>query len=131
VVGSSALSVFDYHFATSGLNSFTAKKAGVTLSSAYYEDTLRPKYVPAKNGNPKVFVQLFFDKLTHQILGGAVLSTYDVTAQGNVLALAIQQKMTLEDLAKADFFFQPGFDRQWSLLNLAAQQALGEEAFVE
>ncbi len=45
--------------------------------------------------------------------------------------LAIQQKMTLEDLAKADFFFQPGFDRQWSLLNLAAQQALGEEAFVE
>ena len=131
VVGSSALSVFDYHFATSGLNSFTAKKAGVTLSSAYYEDTLRPKYVPAKNGNPKVFVQLFFDRLTHQILGGAVLSTYDVTAQGNVLALAIQQKMTLEDLAKADFFFQPGFDRQWSLLNLAAQQALGEEAFVE
>ncbi len=131
VVGSSALSVFDYHFAASGLNSFTASKAGVAIRSSYYEDTLRPKYVPEKFGNPKVSVQLFFDPMTHQTLGGAVLSTYDVTAQGNVLALAIQQKLTIEDLAEADFFFQPGFDRQWSVLNLAAQQALGEEPFVE
>lgn len=131
VVGSSALSVFDYHFAASGLNSFTASKAGVAISTAYYEDTLRPKYVPEKYGNSKVSIQLFFDPITHQILGGAVLSTYDVTAQGNVLALAIQQKLTIENLAEADFFFQPGFDRQWSMLNLAAQQALGEEPFVE
>lgn len=131
VVGSSALSVFDYHFAASGLNSFTASKAGVAISTSYYEDTLRPKYVPEKYGNTKVSIQLFFDPITHQILGGAVLSTYDVTAQGNVLALAIQQKLTIENLAEADFFFQPGFDRQWSMLNLAAQQALGEEPFVE
>ena len=131
VVGSSALSVFDYHFAASGLNSFTASKAGVAIRSSYYEDTLRPKYVHEKFGNHKVSVLLFFDPMTHQILGGAVLSTYDVTAQGNVLALAIQQKLTIEDLAEADFFFQPGFDRQWSVLNLAAQQALGEEPFVE
>ena len=125
------MSVFEYKFATSGLNSYTAKKAGIEFSSSYYEDTLRPKYVPKENGNPKVRVKLLFDSSTHQILGGAVLSTYDITAQGNVLALAIQQKLTLEDLSKADFFFQPGFDRQWSLLNLAAQHALGEGPFVE
>ncbi len=131
VVGSSALSVFDYHFAASGLNSFTAAKAGVDVRVSYYEDTLRPKYVPEEQGNPKVSIQLFSDPMTHQLLGGAVLSTYDVTGQGNVLALAIQNKLTLEELAEADFFFQPGFDRQWSMLNLAAQQALGEEPFVE
>lgn len=131
VVGSSALSVFDYHFAASGLNSFTAEKAGVAIRTAYYEDTIRPKYVPEEYGNTKVSIQLFFEPMTHQVLGGAVLSTYDVTAQGNVLALAIQQKLTIEDLAEADFFFQPGFDRQWNMINLAAQQALGEEPFVE
>ena len=131
VVGSSALSVFDYHFAASGLNSFTAEKAGVAIRTAYYEDTIRPKYVPEEYGNTKVSIQLFFDPMTHQVLGGAVLSTYDVTAQGNVLALEIQQKLTIEDLAEADFFFQPGFDRQWNMINLAAQQALGEEPFVE
>ena len=54
VVGSSALSVFDYHFAASGLNSFTAEKAGVAIRTAYYEDTIRPKYVPEEYGNTKV-----------------------------------------------------------------------------
>ncbi|AEV94605.1 FAD-dependent oxidoreductase [Pediococcus claussenii] len=123
VVGSSALSVFDYHFAATGLNSFTAARSGVETKADFYQDTLRPAYVPESN-NPKVYVQLLFDPATHRILGGAVLSKYDITAQGNVLALAVQQRLTLEDLADADFFFQPGFDRQWSLLNLAAQHAL-------
>lgn len=129
VVGSSALSVFDYHFAASGLNTFTAKRADVNVHTAFYTDSLRPDYVPEANGNPQVCVNLVFDPQTHRLLGGAVLSTYDVTAQGNVLALAVQQQLSLEDLAAADFFFQPGFDRQWSLLNLAAQHALGEPRF--
>ncbi|MTV82768.1 NAD(P)/FAD-dependent oxidoreductase [Secundilactobacillus folii] len=129
LVGSSALSVFDYHFAASGLNSFTAARSHVTIQSSFYADTLRPSYVPAKNGNPQVCVNLVFDPQTHRLLGGAVLSKYDITADGNVLALAIQQHLRVEDLAEADFFFQPGFDRQWSLLNLAAQHALGEPQF--
>lgn len=129
VVGSSALSVFDYHFATSGLNTTTAQKTGVTIKSSFYKDTLRPNYVPSEKGNPDVYVGLNFDPQTHRILGGAVLSTYDITAQGNVIALAVEQGLLLEDLAQADFFFQPGFDRQWSLLNLAAQHALGEPQF--
>lgn len=131
VVGSSALSVFDYHFAQSGLNSSTAERAGVQLASSFYQDTLRPNYVPQGANNPEVYVQLFFDPQSHVLLGGAVLSTYDITAQANVLALAIQHQLTVEDLAEADFFFQPGFDRQWSLLNLAAQHALNEIEFTK
>lgn len=129
VVGSSGLSVFDYHFAQSGLNSFTADRSNVEIKKSFYSGQLRPQYVPAKNNNPKVYVQLFFNPSSHVLLGGAVLSTYDVTAQANVLALAIQHKLTVEDLADADFFFQPGFDRQWSILNVAAQHALGEKDF--
>ncbi|KRL05072.1 FAD-dependent oxidoreductase [Liquorilactobacillus oeni] len=129
IVGSSALSVFDYHFATSGLNETTAKRAGISIKTSFYQDTLRPQYVPADKGNVSVFVKLAYEPNSHRIVGGAVLSTYDLTAQGNVIALAIQHKLRLEDLAEADFFFQPGFDRQWSLLNLAAQHALGDNLF--
>lgn len=124
VIGASALSVFDYHFATAGLNKFSAAKNKLDYQTSFYEDHMRPAYVPEAD-NPKVYVSLTFTPYTHQILGGAVLSKYDITAQGNVLALAISHKMRLEDLAEQDFFFQPGFDRQWSLLNLAAQHALG------
>ncbi|KRM12299.1 FAD-dependent oxidoreductase [Paucilactobacillus suebicus] len=129
VVGSSALSVFDYHFAASGLNTTTAKRAGVKVDTTFYQDTLRPSYVPTNKNNPDVYASLVFDPQTHKILGGAVLSTYDISAQGNVIALAVQNGLRLEDLAEADFFFQPGFDRQWSLLNLTAQHALGDAQF--
>lgn len=129
VVGSSALSVFDYHFAQSGLNSFTAGRSNVKINSSFYVGQLRPAYIPTGKENPQVCVQLFFAPSSHVLLGGAVLSKYDVTAQANVLALAIQHKLTVEDLAEADFFFQPGFDRQWSILNVAAQHALGEKDF--
>lgn len=128
VIGASALSVFDYHFATAGLNQFSAKRNDVPFKTSFYEDSMRPAYIPEKD-NPKVYVSLTFNPYNHQILGGAVLSKYDITAQGNVLALAISHKMTLEDLAEQDFFFQPGFDRQWSLLNLATQHALGWARF--
>ena len=128
VIGASALSVFDYHFATAGLNQFSAARNKIDYQTSFYEDHMRPAYVPEAD-NPKVYVSLTFNPYTHQILGGAVLSKYDITAQGNVLALAISHKMRLEDLAEQDFFFQPGFDRQWSLLNLAAQHALGMTRF--
>lgn len=131
VVGSTALSVFDYHFATSGLNMTTAQKADIKINTSFYKDTLLPAYVPMEKGNTEVYVELDYNPNTHQLLGGAVLSTYDITAQGNVISLAIQQGLKLEDLAEADFFFQPGFDRQWSLLNLAAQHALGELEFTK
>ncbi|RWZ93851.1 NADH oxidase, partial [Escherichia coli] len=42
------------------------------------------------------------------------------------MSLAVQNKMTVEDLALSDFFFQPHFDRPWNYLNLLAQAALGE-----
>ena len=128
VVGTSALSVYDYQFATVGLNQSSAEKNKIPFKTSFYADRMRPTYIPAEN-NPKVYVSLTYNPYTHQILGGAVLSKYDITAQGNVLALAVSNKLTLEDLAKQDFFYQLGFDRQWSLLNLAAQHALGLARF--
>ncbi|MDN6013018.1 MAG: FAD-dependent oxidoreductase [Lactococcus sp.] len=128
VLGTSALSVFDYKFAMTGLNNFTAERSGVRVTGSFFTDTLRPSFV-TKDGNTDVYVKLNFDADSHKILGGQVMSTYDVTAHINTLALAITTGLTLEDLAEADFFFQPGFDRQWSLLNLAAQAALGETKF--
>lgn len=111
-----------------GLNNFTAERSGVSVTGSFFTDTLRPTFV-TNDGNTDVYVKLNFDADSHKILGGQVMSTYDVTAHINTLALAIMTGLTLEDLAEADFFFQPGFDRQWSLLNLAAQAALGETKF--
>lgn len=45
VVGFFVLSVFDYYFVVSGLNSFIVVKVGVDVWVFYYEDMLWLKYV--------------------------------------------------------------------------------------
>lgn len=126
VVGTSALSILNYRFATAGLNEVTAQRAGLAVEISNYVDQRRPYYVSSAAGNGQVMVNLVYAPIEHTLLGGAVLADqYDVTQLGSVLSLAISQRMTIEDLAEADFFFQPGFDRQWNVLNLAAQHALG------
>ncbi|TYC48348.1 FAD-dependent oxidoreductase [Weissella muntiaci] len=132
VVGTSALQVFDYSFATAGLNETTARRAGIEIASVSYNDTRRPAFVSRATGNGDIFVRLAFAPMTHVILGGAIMAkNFDITPHGNTLALAIAQRLTIEDLAEADFFFQPGFDRQWSALNLAAQKALSFGTFTK
>ncbi|AYW46106.1 FAD-dependent oxidoreductase [Tetragenococcus koreensis] len=124
VSGSSALALFDYNFASTGIKEGTASNYGVDTMSTLVTDSYRPPFVPEKHGNAKVYFKLTYDPDTTRILGAQIMSKEDVTQNMNVISLAIQEKLTLEDLAYADFFFQPDFDRPWSILNVGAQQAL-------
>ncbi|MFD0898215.1 FAD-dependent oxidoreductase [Loigolactobacillus binensis] len=123
VSGSSALSVFDYKFASTGIKEGTAKAYGVDTKSVFVTDTYRPPFVPESAGNTKVFFKLTYDPKDGRVLGAQIMSKANVTANINAISLAIQGKMTIDDLAYADFFFQPGFDRPWNIINVAAQKA--------
>lgn len=122
VSGSSALHVYDYKFASTGLKDVTAKKMGLDVESVLVTDTKVPSFVPAEH-NAEVYFKLTFDPRTREVLGAQIMSKLDVTANINAISLAIQKHMTIDELAYADFFFQPGFDRPWSVMNIAAQKA--------
>lgn len=124
IVGAQVLEAFNLHAVTTGLSKKNAERAGINAKEVILEDRLRPDYIPKKD-NPKVYMAIVYNTDSHQVLVGSTLSSYDITGQANVLSLAIRKKLTLEDLAEADFFFSPSFDRQWNLVNLTAQKALG------
>jgi len=54
---------------------------------------------------------LVWDPETREIVGGALTSMYDVSQSANLLSLAIQKKVTIDELSMVDFFFQPNFDK--------------------
>ncbi|MFD1672366.1 FAD-dependent oxidoreductase [Agrilactobacillus yilanensis] len=126
VLGSSALSVFDYKFASTGIKQGTADNYGVTVKSVFVTDTKRPAFVPAAE-NPEVYFKLTYEPATRRVMGAQIMSKGDVTANINAISVAIQAEMTIDDLAYADFFFQPGFDRPWNIMNIAAQKAIRTE----
>lgn len=129
IVGAQVLEAYDVHAVTTGLNLVNSRRAGVNAKEVIFSDRIRPDYIPEKD-NPIAYISLVYDADSHQVLGGSTLSSYDITGQANVISLAIRNKLTLEDLAEADFFFSPSFDRQWNLINLVAQKALGYDKIV-
>ena len=77
--------------------------------------------------NEKLYMKLVYEVGTHRIVGGQIMSKYDCTASANTLSVFIQAKMTIEDLALTDFFFQPVYDRPWNYLNILGQAAMAQE----
>lgn len=128
LVGGQVLELFDQHAVSTGLTVRGAGFAGIKATSSYYEDHLRPKFIPEAD-NPIVKVSLTYNEFSHQLLGANIVSSHDVTGIANVFSLAIGQKLTLEDLVDQDFFFSPSYDKQWNLVNLAARHALGWRDF--
>lgn len=121
--GTSGLHLFGVNIGSTGVTEESAKVLGLNVKATYMEDNYRPEFMPTTEN---VQMKLVFEADTHVILGAQLMSKYDITQSANTLSLAIQNKMTVEDLAISDFFFQPYFDRPWNYLNLLAQKAMDE-----
>ena len=126
VQGSSALRVFDYKFASTGLNDQMADRLKIETKSVLLDQDTLMDFVPA-NMKDRMLFKLVYDPKTHAILGAQIMSKKDLTANINAISIAIQTKFTIEQLAYADFFFQPEFDTPWNLLNMAGLKALHQE----
>ncbi|VEU83299.1 FAD-dependent oxidoreductase [Acholeplasma hippikon] len=119
--GTSGIKIYDLSIASTGLTEGVAKAAGINYGVVTVKDHNRPEFMPTFDD---VMLKLTFDKDTRRVLGGQILSTYDLTDKMNILSIVIQNKMTVEELAFSDFFFQPYFNKPWNLLNIAALEAI-------
>lgn len=120
VSGTSGLTLFDYKLASTGVKDIDQDSIDAEVDSTFVVENIRPTFID----DEKVMMKIHFEKESHRIVGAQLLSTYDVTASINALSVAISSGWTLEQLAFADFFFQPGFNRPWNYLNVLAQKAL-------
>ncbi|MGX7144614.1 FAD-dependent oxidoreductase [Facklamia languida] len=124
VSGTSALRFFDYTIATTGLSAANESIYDGKVASKYVEEKVYPDFM-RKEG--LVHMTIYFDEESHVILGGQLVSKFDVADSINVLSTCINAKYTLEQLALLDFFFQPNYDRPWHYLNVLAIEALGNQ----
>lgn len=119
--GTSGLYLFGWTIGSTGMTMMNAQAQGIDAEAVWFEDNYRPEFMPTTE---KIYMQLVYDRQTKVILGGQLISKYDITQSANTLSVVVQNKMTVEELAIQDFFFQPHFNRPWNYLNLLAQEAL-------
>lgn len=129
VQGSSGLKLFDYMFASTGLNTSASERFVTEVGSVFLKQKILDNHLSAPV-NAEVLFKLFYDPKTLKILGAQILSKKDLTAYINTVSLAIQAGFTIEQLAYTDFFFQPLFNTPWNLLNQAGQQAMKQAGIV-
>lgn len=120
--GTSGIKIYDYNIASTGLTEEVAKATtSMNVASVTVTDNYRPEFMPTYEA---ATISLVYDTNTRRILGGQIISKIDLTQYMNTLSVVIQNQMTIEELAMTDFFFQPHFNKPWSLLNTVALKAL-------
>ncbi len=120
--GTSGIKIYDLCIASTGLTEEVAKNTtSLNVASVTAVDNYRPEFMPTFE---EAKLTLVYDKDSRKVVGGQIISKIDLTQFMNTLSVAIQNEMTIEELAMTDFFFQPHFNKPWSLLNIAALQAL-------
>ncbi|SCI02347.1 FAD-dependent oxidoreductase [Romboutsia sp. Marseille-P6047] len=120
--GTSGIKIYDLCIASTGLTEEVAKSTtSLNVASVTAVDNYRPEFMPTFE---EAKLKLVYDKDTRKVVGGQIISKIDLTQFMNTLSVVIQNEMTVEELAMTDFFFQPHFNKPWSLLNTAALMAL-------
>ncbi len=121
IVGTSAFKVFDLEAAMTGLTSRELERLQLPFKAVKIKSRTRAHYYP----NPKsIHVKLLFNPQNGRLYGGQIVGGEGAAKRIDVLATALHQKMTVNDLAELDLSYAPPFAPVWDSLLIAANQAV-------
>lgn len=106
ITGSMAVKVFDLHVAKSGLCLSGAEKYGFKADSIFIKSHSRASYYP---GGSPVWIKLIYEKRNGRLLGAEMAGNEGIAKRMDVFAAALQQKMTVAEIAELDLTYAPPF----------------------
>jgi len=71
-------------------------------------------------GSEDVTVKLVMDKRSKRLLGANVMGKEGAVLRANTLAVAIQHRLTIDDVAQLDLIYAPPFAPLWDPIHIAA-----------
>ncbi|QWU15942.1 NADPH-dependent 2,4-dienoyl-CoA reductase, sulfur reductase [Paenibacillus sophorae] len=123
--GTSGIKIYEDNIAATGMTEAAAKHEGIEAEAVMIKDNYRPEFMPSFE---EVQLKVVFERCTRRILGAQIMSKMDLTQSINTISVCIQNRMTVDQLAFIDFFFQPHYNKPWNFLNTVGLQALPKSA---
>lgn len=117
VLGTAITRVGDVEVARTGLNEREAAAAGIEFVSATNTAGSRAHYFP---GSAPVTVKLVAERGTGRLLGGQIVGGEGSGKRIDVVATALWNDMTVEELGGIDLAYAPPFSPVWDPVLLAA-----------
>lgn len=119
VVGTLVTKVFSLEVAKTGLSLLQARAAGFQPDSVTLTSTSRAKYF---HGKP-VLLKLVWERASGRVLGCQMAGQEGVAKRIDVVAMALQARMSVDDLLHSDLSYAPPFAPVWEAILIAAHEA--------
>lgn len=119
VAGTSVFKVFSLEVARTGLNLQEAQESGFDAVENYI--TTRSK-AHGQPGSSPIHINMVAEKKTGRLLGTQMVGKEGVAHRINSIAVALDNKMRVEDFAGTDLAYAPPFGPVWDPLLTAANQ---------
>jgi len=120
IVGTGIVGIFGKAFATTGFSVEQARAEGFSPVAARIEAHTRPKYYQGT----MTTVELVADRATRRLVGGSVVGDDGAAGRINVIAAALQSRLSVDDFEQLDLAYSPPFSATWDPLLIAAQQLI-------
>ncbi|WP_129598165.1 CoA-disulfide reductase [Anaerophilus nitritogenes] len=117
VLGSSVVKVFDMTFAKTGISENEAKKMDIEYETVSVKAPSHARYYPDQK---QIYIKLVYEKETKILLGAQMAGKDGVAKRLDVFALAIDRKMTAQELGSVDFCYSPPYATPWDAIHIAA-----------
>jgi NADPH-dependent 2,4-dienoyl-CoA reductase/sulfur reductase-like enzyme len=120
VIGTAVTKVCDLEVARTGLSEAEAESAGYRFVSAAVDSTTKAGYFP---GAKPIRLKLLAEMGTGRLLGAQIVGRDDAAKRVDVLATAIWNEMTVDEVLSLDLSYAPPFSPVWDPVLIAARKA--------
>ncbi|WP_410499454.1 FAD-dependent oxidoreductase [Chitinibacter sp. S2-10] len=118
--GTAICKVFDLTAASTGLNEKTLQAAAIPYQKLYLHGNDHASYYP---GATMLSLKVLFDPASGKLLGAQAVGEKGVDKRIDVLAVALQAGMSVDDLAEMELSYAPPYGSAKDPVNLAGMAA--------
>ncbi|MBI4534672.1 MAG: FAD-dependent oxidoreductase [Ignavibacteriae bacterium] len=117
VIRAIAVKVFDLEVVQVGISSEEASNSGFDVVT---ETITAWDKVSIMQGSTKVWIKTIADRKTGRLLGANLIGAHGAVLRANTLAVAIQHRLTIDQMQQWDLAYSPPFTPLWDPILIAA-----------
>jgi NADPH-dependent 2,4-dienoyl-CoA reductase/sulfur reductase-like enzyme len=120
VLGTAITKICGVEIARTGLNEKEAREAGFDCVCTTVESTTRAGYYP---GAKPMRTKIIAEKRSGKLLGAQIIGEEGAAKRIDVLAVALHNDMTVEEMTSLDLAYAPPFSPVWDPVLIAARKS--------
>lgn len=120
IVGTSIIKFFDLSLGRTGITEREAKSLNIHYKVQKTKARTHASYYP---GSKKITIKIIYHEKTRELLGGEIIGKDGVDKRIDVLAIALFNKMKVDDLIDLDLSYAPPYNSVWDPLQQIARKS--------